>query len=96
MWTEVEVAIVRNMLTIRRKEMGIFMDEKLRKDINRFNENREELDVFGLMDLADSIVPKLESLVDNLEATNKELKEEVMKLTVIVINLEQERLSELY
>ena len=76
--------------------MGIFMDEKLRKDINRFNENREELDVFGLMDLADSIVPKLESLVDNLEATNKELKEEVMKLTVIVINLEQERLSELY
>ena len=72
------------------------MDEKLRRDVNRFNENREELDVFGLMDLADSIVPKLESLVDNLEATNKKLKEEVMGWKVRAINIEQERLSELY
>lgn len=72
------------------------MDEKLRRDIDRFNDDREVLDVFGLMDLADSIVPKLDTLVDSLETANKELKEEVMKLTVKIINLEQERLSELY
>lgn len=84
------------VLIICWKEMEVPMDEKLRKDVNRFNENREELDVFGLMDLADLIVPKLESLTNNLEAKNKELEEEIMRLTVIVINLEQERLSELY
>ncbi len=59
----------------------------------------EDLRDYGSVKGNIGILSRLDEIqheAEKIEAANRELKDEVMKLTVKIINLTQERLSELY
>ena len=56
------------------------MNELLRKSIDGFYDEKEEKDVFELVDLATAIVPQLDSLVKRLESKIFELEKTIVTM----------------